>query len=321
MFVNYLMYALIAVGIITVYMAVVGMFRKDRNQLRARRVGVGVQETIADGESPLSVMMEKALVLIGVSLEKQGDISVLLARAGIRGQSAIVKYLFFKRIVQPILLVIGVAIVIKTFAIDHSSLSGAPASLLSSFILVVIGAMGTKLFLDNRNEKRKTALIKTFPEALDLMLICVESGLGIDAALGRVCKEIKDSHPIVAEEFERTRFEMNTMSDRVQALQNLAARTGIPAIRALVSALVQAERFGTSLVDTMRTIAEEQRTERMLRAEAKAAKLPALITIPLIFFIMPALFMIIMGPVVIGIKAQGGFGAIMGGESRALQQR
>jgi tight adherence protein C len=136
------------------------------------------------------------------------------------------------------------------------------------------------------------------------MLICVESGLGIDAAFGRVCKEIKHSHPVIGEEFERTRFEMTMMSDRVQALQNLSDRTGVPAIRALVSALVQAERFGTSLVDTMRVIASEQRTERMLRAEAKAARLPALITIPLIFFIMPALFVIILTPAV--MKFAGG---------------
>ena len=311
--INYLMYAMIAVGVLTVYMAAIGMFRKDRNQLRARQIGVGVQETFADGDDSLSVMLEKILITIGVSIAKQGDISTQLAKAGIRGQVAVIYYLFFQKIAQPILLVVGLGLLVKLFLIDHGSLSGSPAVALSSFLFIVIGAMGTKLFLDNRNEKRKTALIKTFPEALDLMLICVESGLGIDAALGRVCKEIKESHPIIAEEFERTRFEMNTMSDRVIALQNLATRTGIPAIRALVSALVQAEHFGTSLVDTMRTIAEEQRTERMLRAEAKAARLPALITIPLIFFIMPALFMVIMGPVVIGVKAQGGFGALMGG--------
>ena len=309
--INYLMYAMIAVGVLTVYMSVLGMLRKDRNQSRARQVGVGMQEYIADGEDSFSLMLEKILVKIGVSIEKQDDISAQLAKAGIRGKSAVIYYLFFQKIAQPILLIIGVGLLVKLFLIDHGTLTNSPAIALSSFILVVIGAMGTKLFLDNRKEKRKIALIKTFPEALDLMLICVESGLGIDAAFGRVCKEIKESHPIIAEEFERTRFEMNTMSDRVIALQNLATRTGVPAIRALVSALVQAERFGTSLVDTMRTIAEEQRTERMLRAEAKAARLPALITIPLIFFIMPALFMVIMGPVVIGIKAQGGFGAIM----------
>jgi len=304
---QYLSYALIAVGVITVYMAVVGMFSKDKNQMRAQRVGDTYGESDSGAASAaLSAICEQILIMIGVDLRRHDEISKQLAKAGLPSHQSLVFFLFFKRIVQPILLVIGGWILIKSFLIEHKAISDNLLAVLIGFVLTVVGAMGSKLFLDNRNEKRKALLIKTFPEALDLMLICVESGLGIDAALGRVCKEIKLSHPLIAEEFERTRFEMNVMNDRVQALHNLADRTGTRAIRAFVSALVQAEKFGTSLVDTMRTIAEEQRTERMLLSEARAARLPALITIPLIFFIMPALFMVILGPVFIKISAQGG---------------
>jgi tight adherence protein C len=311
---QYFSYALIAVGVFTVYMAALGLLRKNKNKMRAQKVDASNNMEEPNGESEsLVAFLEKFLIVLGINTNKQKAISAQLARAGINGKKAVVYYLFFQRIIQPIIFVIGLWIVVKMFAIDHKEISDDPTSLLLAFIFIVIGGLGTKLYIDNKNEKRKVMLIKTFPEALDLMLICVESGLGIDAAFGRVCREIKTSHPIVAEEFERTRFEMTVMSDRVQALQNLAERTGIPAIRALVSSLVQAERFGTSLVDTMRTIAEEQRTERMLRAEAKAARLPALITLPLIFFIMPALFMIILGPLIIKVSAQGGiFGAVGG---------
>lgn len=312
---QYLIYALIAVVVFTVYMAFVYFLRKDKNQLRAKKI-----DLVMGAESPVSKnsamfdLFEQFLMLIGLNLNEQDKISMQLGRAGLNGKESLVYYLFFQRIIQPILFLIGVWVIVKTFFIDHSDITMDSLPLLIiALLLVVIGAFGTKLFIDNCNAKRKEEIIKTFPEALDLMLICVESGLGIDAALARVCKEIKNSHPIIAEELERTNFEMTVMNDRVQALQNLGDRTGTPAIRAMVSSLIQAEKYGTSLVDNIRVIAEEQRTERMLRAEAKAARLPALITLPLIFFIMPALFMIILGPLIIKVSAQGGiFGAVGG---------
>jgi tight adherence protein C len=301
---QYLSYALIALAVFTVYIAGVGLFRRDRNQLRAKEIESQAQ--LPEGETLLSTLLEKFLTTLGINVREYDATSVQLAKAGISGRANVVYFTFFKRIIQPFLLVIGLVILVKLLLIDHAPVKEHLALVLTALLLAVIGALGGKLYLDNLNEKRKKILVKTFPEALDLMLICVESGLGIDAALGRVCKEIKFSHPVIASEFERTRFEMTVMNDRVQALQNLATRTETFAIRVFVNSLTQAERFGTSLVETLRTIAEEQRSERMLRAEAKAARLPALITIPLIFFILPALFMVILGPVFIKISAQGG---------------
>lgn len=303
---QYVSYALIAVGVFTVYMAFVGMMSKDRNKMRAKQLGS--QKAILDSEapSPLVSVLENFLSMFGVNIEDKTEDAAMLAKAGMNSHSALVCFLFFKRVVQPVLLVIGAWIIIKPLAINKTPISDALLPVFLGGFLVVAGAFGGKLFVENQREKRKAILSKTFPEALDLLLICVESGLGIDAALGRVCKEVKTSHPVIAEEFDRTRIEMNVMNDRMQALQNLSNRTEIPSIRALVSSLMQAERFGTGLVDTIRTIAEEQRTERMLRAEEKAARLPALVTIPLIFFILPSLFMIILGPVFIKISQQGG---------------
>lgn len=315
---NYIIYGIIIIAVFTLYMAIIGLLGKDKIQERAKNIGgAGAKKYVdsenADEKTTFSAFCEQAISAVGIDANKQSEVAAQLAAVGLRGHNALVCFLFFQRIVQPALLSIGLIIVVGTFGIANKTIAEAPIALILSFIFVAAGAVGSKLFIDKRKEKRQKIIIKTFPEALDLMLICVESGLGIDAALGRVCREIKSSHPIIADEFERTRFEMSAMSDRVQALQNLSLRVSIPAVRALVAALVQAERFGTSLVDTLRTIAEEQRTERMMRAEEKAARLPALITLPLIFFIMPALFMVILGPVFIKIGAQGGLSAMMGG--------
>ncbi len=306
---QYISYALIAIGIFTAYFGLVVLLKKDRNKERTQKLlseysdqPVAQQETM----SGFAASLEQFFVMLGVNLNAERETISQLATAGFTSKTSLVYFLFFKRFIQPIVLIIGLGILVKLFIITKAPVGQHLALFISALLLTVIGGFGGSLFISNSKEKRQKIIVKTFPEALDLLLICVESGLGIDAALGRVCKETRESHPIIAAEFERTRFEMNVMSDRVQALENLAARTGIPAVRTLVSSLIQAERFGTSLVDTLRMIADEQRNERMLQAETKAARLPALVTIPLIFFIMPALFMVILGPVIVTVSAKGG---------------
>lgn len=306
-FIKYLSFALIAVSIFTAYMALVNLLRKDRNKLRTKQISVALPEQESEGGlSPLAVLLKQALTLIGIDLGKQRDTVMQLSRAGYHSQESLIYFLFIKRFVQPVLFVIGAVILAKLLISYRTEMGKHLAAFISGLLLVVIGSYGGKLFLSNASEKRSKELVRSFPDALDMILICVESGLGIDAAFARVCKEMKESHPIAAAEFERTRFEMTMMSDRVQALQNFSDRTGVGAVRSLVSSLIQAEKFGTSLVDTMRTIAEEQRTERMMNAEARAARLPALITLPLILFILPGLFMIILGPAAVKLQEQGG---------------
>lgn len=305
-FSNYFTYALIAVAVFTIYMAFVRLFSKDRIQQRAQEIAEALPEQDDRGLGVVGTIMKQFLILTGVNLARQKTSILQLSKAGYNSQRALVYFLFFKRFIQPFFLFIGGYILFHIFFISRGPAGEHGALIISAFLLVITGAYGGTLFLTNQSQKRTKELIRTFPDALDMILICVESGLGIDAAFARVCKEMKDSHPIVAAEFDRTRFEMTMMSDRVQALQNFGDRAPTAAVRTLVSSLVQAERFGTSLVDTMRMIAEEQRTDRMMKAEERAARLPALITLPLILFILPGLFMIILGPAVIKLQQQGG---------------
>lgn len=305
-FSQYISYALIAVGIFTAYMAMVSLFSKDRNKRRAEEIAEVLPEQEGYGLTTTAKMLKQLLELFGVDLHNQRSSVLQLSKAGYNSQRALIYFIFCKRVIQPIILVLGVYILFQLFFVNRESYKEHLALFITSLLCVGLGAYGGTLFLTNSAQKRTQEFTKTFPDALDMILICVESGLGIDAAFARVCKEMKDSHPIVAAEFERTRFEMTMMSDRVQALQNFGDRAATGAVRTLVSSLIQAERFGTSLVDTMRMIAEEQRTDRMMRAEERAARLPALITLPLILFILPALFMIILGPPVIQVNEQGG---------------
>lgn len=312
-FSNYFTYALIVVAVFTAYMAFVRLFSKDRIQQRAQEIAEALPEQDDRGLGVVATIMKQLLFLTGVNLARQRTSILQLSKAGYNSQRALVYFLFFRRFIQPFFLFIGGYMLFHVFAISRDEPSENGAMIITAFLLVITGSYGATLFLTNQSQKRTKELIRTFPDALDLILICVESGLGIDAAFARVCKEMKESHPIVAAEFDRTRFEMTMMSDRVQALQNFGDRAPTGAVRTLVSSLIQAERFGTSLVDTMRMIAEEQRTDRMMKAEERAARLPALITLPLILFILPGLFMIILGPAVIRLGQQGG---IFGDENK-----
>ena len=172
-----------------------------------------------------------------------------------------------------------------------------------ALILAVLGLFGAQLYLQNSIDKRKKILLRAFPDTLDLLLICVESGLALDAALTRVCKELGSAYPEMTAELNRTRLELALLNDRVRALSNLGDRTDMPAFRSLISALIQSERFGTSLTDTLRVLSEEFRLERLSMAEAKAARLPVLMTVPLIFLLMPALFIIVLGPAMVSITS------------------
>ena len=151
----------------------------------------------------------------------------------------------------------------------------------------------------NAKEKRHKILTQSFPDALDLLLICVESGLALDAALARVCRELKYVHPMITEELNRARIELTLLNDRSKALQNLADRTDLMAFKSLVAALLQSEKFGTSLVETLRVLSDDYRQTRMMMAEEKAAKLDAKITMVTIPFMLIALFVMILSPAII----------------------
>jgi len=159
---------------------------------------------------------------------------------------------------------------------------------------------------------RKDKLLKAFPDALDLMVVCVEAGLGLDAAIGRVSSEIKFVHPELAEEFNLVSLELRTGLSRLEALKNLSRRIDLEEVGSLVALLVQTDKFGTSVGQALRVHSDSMRVNRQLRAEELAAKLPVKLLFPLVFFIFPSLFVVVVGPA--GIKIARILLPAMGGQ-------
>lgn len=263
--------------------------------------------TFDEERSSLARLLEGMLLLTGANLDKiRKDKQMELTQAGIVTMNGLIYYLFLKRIGVP-LLALGLAV--PVFAGFTSPTATTLLKVLYGFLgvlLVILAFKGTDLFILNYTIKRKKELVRSFPDALDLLLVCVESGLALDGALQRVCRELGRAHPEITLELNRTRLELTLLNDRTQALMNLGDRTGVVAFRSLVSALIQSEKFGTSLSDTLRVLSEDYRLTRLMLAEQKAGRLPVLMTIPLILLMLPAFVMIILGPPIIRVIAQGG---------------
>ena len=152
------------------------------------------------------------------------------------------------------------------------------------------------IWLKNKVNKRSHAIRKGLPDALDLLVICAEAGLTVDAAFGRVAKELGKAYPELGDEFGLTAIELGFLNERRQAFENLATRVDLEAVRGVVTTMIQTEKYGTPLASALRVLSAEFRNERMMRAEEKAARLPAIMTVPLILFILPTLFIVILGP-------------------------
>lgn len=227
------------------------------------------------------------------------DLKKKLSQAGWRSPSAPVT-LTFSRIAGPIILTIATLVFVssaqgfasKTFAAKLMICAGA----------AVVGYFLPAILLQNAITKRQKILNRAFPDALDLLVICVDAGLSIEAAFNRVTEEMAETSPEMAEEMGLTSAELAFLGDRRQAYENLADRTGLPAVKSLSTALNQAEKYGTSLSTSLRVISQETRESRMAAAEKKAAALPAQLTVPMIIFFLPVLFMVIGGPAGIQIS-------------------
>jgi tight adherence protein C len=162
-----------------------------------------------------------------------------------------------------------------------------------------------QLFLRNMITRRQTSIRRAFPDALDLLLICVESGMSIDTAFRRVSQEVGSQSVALAEELMLTTAELSYLQDRRSAFENLSNRTGLDGVKAVCTALIQAERYGTPLAQALRVLAQEIRDQRMSEAEKKAAGLPPKLTVPMILFFLPVLFVVIMGPAAIRVMDAG----------------
>ena len=220
-----------------------------------------------------------------------------LAQAGMRTEAHLYTYTFF-RFVAPILF--GLLTAMYLFFLAKVEM-GPSAKLIYSFAAAVIGFFLPQILIKNKIQNRQKAIQIALPDALDLLIICVDAGLSMEAALHRVAKELQYQGPELSEELGLATAELAFLTDRRQAMLNLSERTGRPAIKALVTAMVQAERYGTAIGGSLRVLSEEQRDERMSRAEQKAGALPAQLTVPMIVFFLPVLFVVLLGPAIIKV--------------------
>jgi len=170
-------------------------------------------------------------------------------------------------------------------------------------LVIFLAYKGPEIFLKNKATKRTDAIRKGLPDALDLLVICAEAGLTVDAAFNRVAKELGRAYPELGDEFALTAIELSFLNERKKAFDNLAFRVNLEAVKGVVTTMVQTERYGTPLASALRVLSAEFRNERMMRAEEKAARLPAIMTVPLIMFILPVLFIVILGPAACSITA------------------
>ncbi|WP_213773391.1 type II secretion system F family protein [Bradyrhizobium sp. dw_78] len=220
-----------------------------------------------------------------------------LIMAGYRGHAPYITFLFF-RLVTPALLF--VASVLYVFVIAHMEKS-LPIKIGICVATAYVGLQAPMLFLRNAISKRQLSIKRAFPDALDLLLICIESGMSIEAAFRRVSVEIAKQSVALSEEFTLTTAELSYLQDRKVAYENLAKRTGLDGVKSVCLALQQSERYGTPLGQSLRVMAQENRDMRMSEAEKKAASLPPKLTVPMILFFLPVLFVVILGPSVIKI--------------------
>lgn len=221
-----------------------------------------------------------------------------LKMAGYRKQSHIYIFLFF-RVVLPIIMLL-----IASFYVFV--VSDADRTFTNKLLIVIfVGAAGfyaPNMFVKNKVSSRQLSIRRSWPDALDLMLICVESGMSMEAAFRKVAVEIGTGSPALAEELVLTNAELSYLQERRQAYENLASRTGLDGVKSVTMALIQAERYGTPLGTALRVLSKENRDMRMSEAEKKAASLPPKLTVPMIVFFLPVLFAVIMGPAIIRIS-------------------
>ncbi|MDD5586819.1 MAG: type II secretion system F family protein [Alphaproteobacteria bacterium] len=225
------------------------------------------------------------------------ELRLKLRRAGYQSRDAIFVFLFFKLAVMG-----GLAAgSFFLFFIVHIAKIAPALGLLIVLAAGLIGWLLPDVIVKNQSQKREDILRKAMPDALDLMVICAEAGLSLDASFDRVGREVGPTCPELAEEIGLTGVELNFLPDRHKALRGLAERVPLPSVLALANTLIQTEKYGTPLAQALRVLSAEMREERMMKAEEKAARLPAVLTVPMILFILPPLFVVLIGPAIIKV--------------------
>jgi tight adherence protein C len=272
----------------------------EREQMRLReRERMSRGEKIALRRSPKQYMQS---IVDQFNLNKwvgQETARAMLVQAGYRGQAPYVTYLFFRMLMPFVLLVFSAFYVFIILDLDQPPMVKIGLCLGATYV----GMQVPSLFLKNRIQHRQLSIKRAFPDALDLLLICVESGMSIEAGFKRVSAEVGTQSIPLAEELTLTTAELSYLQDRRQAYENLAKRTNLEGVKSVCMALQQAERYGTPMGTTLRVMAQENRDMRMSEAEKKAAGLPPKLTVPMILFFLPVLFIVILGPAAIRVMA------------------
>ncbi len=227
------------------------------------------------------------------------NIADKLAQAGYRGPSAISRFYFFRLVCPFVLSLLAVGyLFVLTPGLGLSTMTR---------ITICVGALvagyyAPNLFVSNQAAKRRESIVRAFPDSLDLLLICVESGMSIEAAIQKVSQEVGGSTIELAEELSLLTAELSYLPERRMAYEGLAKRTNHPGVKAVMTAMIQAERYGTPLGSALRVMAKENRELRLAAAEKKAAALPAQLTVPMILFFLPVLFVVILGPAIMKVQ-------------------
>ncbi len=268
-----------------------------REELRARHHAALKQRGSIRGVEPVGFM--KATLerfRLGNVLESE-DTKEKLIRAGLRGQAPLIAFMFFRFVMPGVVFLVAL---FYLFVVTHFSWPPM-LKVTASFGGALFGYYLPDLFVSNITSRRQTSIMRAFPDALDLMLICVESCMSIEGSFQRVASEIGQQSVEMAEELGLTTAELSYLADRRQAFENLAKRCGHSGVKAVATALNQAEKYGTPLGTALRVTAQENREMRMMEAEKKAASLPAKLTVPMIVFFLPCLFVVILGPAIMKI--------------------
>ena len=272
----------------------------ERDKLRAKRLAelTAGKPTLRQNEKTVYRTIVETLNLQKFLDPEQARAK--LKTAGLRGQGPLMTFMFFQ-FVMPILIGVGTMLYLS-FVNDFGHHAGN-MRLAISIIAALIGYYLPGIIVANMAAKRKDSIRKAWPDALDLLLICVQSGMSIEAAFKMVSQEIGTQSIPLAEELTLTTAEMSYLQERRQAYENLGLRTGLESVKSVTTSLMQAERYGTPLSQALRVLAQESRDQRMAKAEQKAAALPPKLTVPMILFFLPVLFVVILGPAIIQTTA------------------
>jgi tight adherence protein C len=279
-------------------MKAVALEREKIRQRERERMAAGANKASLR-QSPRAFMKT---VVENFNLSKwvgQETARTMLLQAGYRGQAPYVTFLFFRMVMPVAMLLAALFYLFVVLNIDQPPLIKIGISIGAAYF----GMLSPSLFLRNRIQRRQLSIKRAFPDALDLLLICVESGMSIEAAFRKVSEEIGAQSVALAEEFTLTTAELSYLPDRRQAYENLSQRVGLDSVKAVCLALQQSERYGTPLGTTLRVLAQESRDMRMSEAEKRAASLPPKLTVPMILFFLPVLFVVILGPAAIKVMA------------------